>query len=381
MIIGCPQEIKPGETRVALTPAWTKTLVEGGNTVLIQKGAGEKAGFFDDDYRAVGAKIENSIEAVYHQAEFLVKVKELYPKEFGLLQKDQIVMSWFHLAEDVDYDMLNAMLKAGTIGIGMELIALPDGTRPTIKPMSEIAGSLAMLEAIKYGLVDNGGSGVLFRKLSGLPAPKVLIIGGGHAGLNAAEIALGLGLEVTIIENYWKRIAELRYMLPGADVICWEDATVFDYIAKTDVLLNTIYPMPDQPCLISRDIIKTMKKDAVIIDIVGTGVIETMHYTTLDDPIYFEEGILHYNVANMPALCPKTSTKALLMASGPYIQAIADKGLKKACADNAALFKSICTLNGKIVHDEVARNHKMEYTPFSLNMLDRTVKKEEQYAK
>lgn len=370
MIIGCPKEIKPGETRVALTPLWTKSLTAKGHTVLIQSSAGEKAGFSDDDYCAAGAKIEASMEDVYGKSEFLVKAKELQPKEYGLLRKDQIVMAWFHLAEDVDHDMLNAMLKAGTTGIGMELIRLADGTRPTIKPMSEIAGSLAMLEAVKYGLVDRGGSGVLFRKLSGLPAPKVVIIGGGHAGLNAAEIALGLGLQVTIVENYWKRIGELRYMLPGVDVICWEDSTVFDLIANTDVLLNTIYPVPNQPCLISRDVVKTMKKDAVIVDIVGTGVIETMHYTTLLDPIYFEEGILHYNVANMPALCPKSATTALLMASGPYIQAIADKGLKQACADDPALFQSVCTLGGKVVHAEAASNHNAACTPFSLDMLN-----------
>lgn len=370
MIIGCPKELKDGETRVALTPEWSKTLVSDGHKVLIQSKAGDACGFSDDEYRETGAEVVDTIDDVYKKSEFVVKVKELQDGELDLLQKDQIVMAWFHLAEDVDHDMLNALLKSGTIGLGMELIKLPDGTRPTIKPMSEIAGSLAMLEAVKYGLVDRGGSGTLFRKLSGLPAPRVLIIGGGHAGVNAAEIALGLGLQVTIVENYWKRIAELRYILPGVEVICWEDATVFDYIAQTDVLLNTIYPQPNQPCLIPRSVVKTMKKDAVIIDIVGVGVIETVHYTSLLDPIYFEEGILHYNVANMPALCPKTSTKALLMVSGPYIRDIANKGLKKAFADDACLMKSICTLDGKIVNKEVGSNHNADAVDFELSMLD-----------
>lgn len=370
MIIGCPKELKEGETRVALTPDWVRTLKKDGHEILIQSTAGDASGFSDEEYRQAGAVIEPTIRDVYEKAEFVVKAKELQPEEFDYLQKDQMVMAWFHLAEDVDHDMLNAMLKAGTIGLGMELIQLPDGTRPTIKPMSEIAGSLAMLEAVKYGLVDRGGSGTLFRKLSGLPAPRVLIIGGGHAGLNAAEIAVGLGLRVTVVENYAKRIAELHYMLPGVEVIAWEDETIYRYIKETDVLLNTIYPQPNQPCLIPRSIVKTMKKDAVIIDIVGVGVIETAHYTTLLDPIYFEEGILHYNVANMPALCPKTSTKALLNASGPYIRAIANKGLKKAFADDPSLKKSICTLKGQIVHDEVGRNHEMESVPFELSMLD-----------
>ena len=331
MIIGCPKEMKIGETRVALTPEWVRNLVSDGHEVLIQTNAGLASGFPDEEYVAVGGKIVPTIEDVYKNAEFVAKVKELMPEEFDLLQKDQIVMAWFHLAEDVDHDMLNAMLEHGTIGLGMELIKLPDGTRPTIKPMSEIAGSLAMLEAVKYGLVDRGGKGNLFRKLSGLPAPRVVIIGGGHAGLNAAEIALGLGLRVTIIENYWKRIAELRYMIPGAEVVAWEDETAFNYIKEADVLLN---------------------------------------YTSLEDPIYYEEGILHYNVANMPALCPKTSTKALLIVSGPYIQAIANKGLKKAFEDDPCLKKSICTLHGQVVDDECARNHERACVPFELSMLD-----------
>lgn len=370
MIIGCPKEMKTGETRVALTPEWVKTLVQEGHEVLIQSNAGLASGFEDAAYKEAGARIEPTIAEVYKRAQFVVKVKELMPKEFDLLQEGQIVMAWFHLAEDVDHDMLNAMLAHKTTGLGMELIKLPDGTRPTIKPMSEIAGSLAMLEAVKYGLVDRGGSGVLFRKLSGLSAPRVVIIGGGHAGLNAAEIALGLGLRVTIIENYWKRISELHYMIPGAEVIAWEDAVAFEYIEQADVLLNTIYPQPNQPCLVPRTIVQKMKKDAVIIDIVGVGVIETVHYTSLEDPIYFEEGILHYNVANMPALCPKTSTKALLIVSGPYIQAIANKGLKKAFEDDPNLRKSICTLNGQVVDDECARNHERTCVPFELSMLN-----------
>lgn len=370
MIIGCPKEMKTGETRVALIPEWVQILVNDGHEVLIQAGAGKACGFEDEAYKAAGAKIEASIGEIYEKAEFVVKVKELMPKEYGLLQKDQMVMAWFHLAEDVNHEMLNAMLEHGTIGLGMELIKLPDGTRPTIKPMSEIAGSLAMLEAVKYGLVDRGGKGNLFRRLPGLPVPKVVIMGAGHAGLNAAEVALGLGLQVTIIKKSQKRIEELRSKYPEAEVIVWEDTAAFSCIKEADVLLNTIYPEPNQPCLIPRSVIQQMKKDAVIIDIVGVGVIETMHYTSLEEPIYYEEGILHYNVANMPALCPKTSTRALLAVSGPYIQAIADKGLKKAFEDDPCLRKSICTFKGQIVDDECARNHGRKSVPFELSMLD-----------
>lgn len=370
MIIGCPKEAKTGETRVALTPDWAKTLTNKGHKVLIQTNAGLACGFTDEDYQQSGAVIENSIEDIYSKSEFVVKVKELMPIEFPMLKKDQIVMAWFHLAEDVDHDMLNAMLKNGTTGLGMELIVLPDGTRPTIKPMSEIAGSLAMLEAVKYGQFAHGGKGILFRKLSGLAAPKVLILGGGNAGLAAAEVAIGLGLRVTVVEKSWKRIADLRYMLHGADVICWEEQAIYKEIKETDVLLNTIYTEPNQPCLVRREAVKGMKRDAMIVDIAGTGIIETMHYTTLEDPIYYEEGILHYNVPNMPALCPKTSTKALLLSSGPYIEAIADKGLKKAFEADPCLKKSISTFNGEIVHKEVAVNHeRTDFREFQIDML------------
>ncbi len=369
MIIGCPKEAKSGETRIALTPDWTRTLTNAGHEVLIQAGGGLACGFTDEDYMEAGAKIEKDIKDIYGNSEFVVKVKELQPSEYDLLQKDQVVMAWFHLAEDVDHPMLEALLEKQVTGIGMELIVLPDGTRPTIKPMSEIAGSLAMLEAIKYGQYIHGGPGILYRKLSGIPAPRVLILGGGHAGLCAAEIALGLGLQVTIVEKYWPRIAQLRYMIPGADVIYWEEENVYRLLRECDVLLNTIYPMPNQPCLITRDHVKSMKKDAILIDIVGVGVVETMTYTTLEDPIYYEEGHLHYNVPNMPALTPKTSTNALLLASGPYILDIANKGLKKACKDDPALFNSISTCGGKVVHQEVGDNHQQGFTQFSLDML------------
>lgn len=226
-----------------------------------------------------------------------------------------------------------------------------------------------MLEAVKYSQFGYGGKGILLRKLSGLPAPRVLILGGGHAGLNAAQVAIGLGLNVTIAEASWKRIAELRYMIPQADVIYAEKQAMTKLLTECDVFLNTIYTAPGQPVVITRDMVKGMKKDALIIDIVGGGIVETSHYTTLEDPIYYEEGILHYNVANMPALCPKTSTAALLLASGPYISDIANKGLKKAFIDDPNLRKSICTLDGKIVHEEVGINQNMPYTPFNIDMI------------
>lgn len=369
MLIGCPKEIKVGETRVALTPHWTKILTDSGHKVLVQTDAGKACGFSDEDYTSAGATIASSLEEVYQKAEFVAKVKELLPSEYGLLRKDQIIMTWFHLAEDVDHEMTQALLDAKSIAIGMELIVLPDGTRPTIKPMSQIAGSLAMLEAVKYAQYGYGGQGILLRKIPGLPVPRIVILGGGNAGFNAAQVAIGLGLNVTIMEADWSRIEYLRNNLPQAEVIYWDEHILTELLIECDVFINTIYTRPGQPTLVTREMVRKMKHSALIIDIVGSGIIETSHYTTLDDPIYFEEGVLHYNVDNMPSLCPRTATTNLLLITGPYIAAIANKGLKQAVIEDEALRKSIFTVDGRIVHEEVGIHQDMEYEEFDISML------------
>lgn len=371
MIIGTPKEMKANETRVGMTPKWAKILTDAGHCVLVQKEAGLGSNFSDEEYIAAGAKIVPSIDDIYQESELVAKVKEIKPYEFNLMKKDQMVMAWFHLAEDYDQKMTQALLDCQAIGLSMELIVLNDGSRPTIKPMSDIAGSLATLEAVKYSQKINGGSGLLLRKIYGLPVPKIVILGGGNAGTNAAQVALGLGLSVSVIEASWKRIDYLKLALPEAETVFWDKTAMDELISSCDVLINCIYPVPGKrEPVIKRESIRKMKKDAMIVDIAGSGIVETSHYTTLEDPVFLEEGHMHYCVDNMPALCPKTSTEALLMITGPYLLSIADKGLKQAAKEQEPLLRSISTLRGEIVHPEIGINQGMPYKKFELDMLD-----------
>ncbi|MCQ4636114.1 alanine dehydrogenase [Anaerovorax odorimutans] len=373
MIIGTPKEVKENETRVAMNPIWAKRLVDAGHEVWIQESAGKNSGFSDEDYIAAGAKVAGTAEEIYAKAEFITKVKELQPQEFGLIREDQMIMTWFHLAEDYDKPMAQALVDQKSIGLSMELIVLDDGSRPTMKPMSDIAGSMAMLESVKYCQTVNGGTGLLLRKVYGLPTPRIVVLGGGYAGFNAAQVAVGLGLQVTIIEASWNRIDYLKAAIPEADVVLYEAHALEKLLTDCDVFINCIYPSPEpgkREPLVTRATVKKMKKCSLIMDIAGAEIVETSHYTTLGEPTFTEEGILHYCVPNMPSLCPKTATEALLMITGPYILNIANKGLKQAATDDPAIRRCISTLKGQIVHPEIGINQEMPYVEFDLSMLD-----------
>lgn len=373
MIIGTPKEVKENETRVAMTPNWAKRLVDAGHEVWVQKSAGENSGFSDSAYTAVGVNIADTAEKIFDKAEFITKVKELQSQEFKLIKEDQMIMTWFHLAEDYDKPMAQALIDQKSIALSMELIVLDDGSRPTMKPMSDIAGSLAMLESVKYCQTMNGGTGLLLRKVYGLPTPRIVVLGGGYAGFNAAQVAIGLGLQVTIVEASWNRIDYLKAAIPEADVVLFESNMMESLLIDCDVFINCIYPSPEpgkREPLVRRSTVKKMKKCALIMDIAGAEIVETSHYTTLGDPTFKQEGILHYCVPNMPSLCPRTSTEALLMITGPYILNIANKGLKQAALDNPAIRRCISTLKGQIVHSEIGVNQEMSYVDFDFSMLD-----------
>lgn len=373
MIIGTPKEVKANETRVAMTPCWAKKLVKAGHEIWLQKGAGLNAGFADCDYISAGANIADTAEEVFQRADFITKVKELQPQEFDLIREDQMIMTWFHLAEDYDKPMAQALLDRKSIGLSMELIVLDDGSRPTMKPMSDIAGSLAMLESVKYCQTINGGTGLLLRKVYGLPTPRIVVLGGGSAGLNAAQVAAGLGLKVTIVEASWNRIDYLKAVLPEADVVHYEENVMEKLLSECDVFINCIYPSPEpgkREPLVKRSTVRKMKNCSLIMDIAGAEIVETSHYTTLGDPTFTDEGILHYCVPNMPSLCPRTATEALLMITGPYIMSIANKGLKQAAMDDPAIRRCISTLKGQIVHPEIGINQEMPYVEFDFSMMD-----------
>ncbi|MEE0744989.1 MAG: alanine dehydrogenase [Anaerovoracaceae bacterium] len=373
MIIGTPTEVKTNETRVAMTPNWARRLTAAGHEVWVQKDAGKNSGFSNEDYEAAGVKIADTAKEIFDKAEFITKVKELQPQEFDLIREGQMIMTWFHLAEDYDKPMAQALVDRKSIGLSMELIVLDDGSRPTMKPMSDIAGSLAMLESVKYCQTMNGGTGLLLRRVYGLPVPKVVVLGGGSAGFNAAQVAVGLGLDVTIIEASWNRIDYLKAAIPEANVVLFEEHNLEKLLTECDLFINCIYPSPEpgkREPLVKRETVKKMKNCSLIMDIAGAEIVETSHYTTLGDPTFTEEGILHYCVPNMPSLCPKTATEALLMITGPYIMNIANKGLKQAAMDDAALRRCISTVNGQIVHPEIGINQEMPYVEFDFSMLD-----------
>lgn len=373
MIIGTPKEVKANETRVAMTPIWAKKLVDAGHEVWLQSGAGVYSGYPDEDYTAVGVNIANTAEEIYNKADFITKVKELQPQEFNLIREDQMIMTWFHLAEDYDKPMTQALIDHKSIALSMELIVLDDGSRPTMKPMSEIAGRLAMLEAVKYCQTLNGGTGLLLTKVYGLPSPKIVVLGGGYAGFNAAKVAVGLGLNVTIVEASWDRIDYLKAALPEADVVLYEPIALENLLIDCDVFINCIYPSPEpgtREPIVKRSTVQKMKKCSLIMDISGAEIVETGHYTTLAEPTFTAEGVLHYCVPNMPSLCPRTSTEALLMITGPYIMNIANKGLKKAAQEDPSIRRCISTVKGNIVHSEIGINQEMPYTEFSFEMLD-----------
>lgn len=373
MIIGTPMEVKANETRVAMTPEWAEKLVNAGHELWIQKGAGLNAGFSDDDYTAAGVNIAETAKEIFDKAEFITKVKELQPQEFSLIRENQMILTWFHLAEDYDKPMAQALVDQKSTALSMELIVLDDGSRPTMKPMSDIAGSLAMLESVKYCQTINGGTGLLLRKVYGLPTPKIVVLGGGSAGLNAAQVAVGLGLKVTIVEASWNRIDYLKAVIPQADVVLYEENALEKLLVECDVFINCIYPSPEpgtREPLVKRSTVQKMKKCSLIMDIAGAEIVETSHYTTLGDPTFTEEGILHYCVPNMPSLCPRTATEALLMITGPYIMSIAGKGLKQAAMDDPAIRRCISTLKGQIVHPEIGINQEMPYVEFDFSMMD-----------
>ena len=285
--------------------------MKAGHEIWMQKGAGLNAGFADSDYVSVGANIADTAEEVFRRADFITKVKELQYQEFDLIRENQMIMTWFHLAEDYDKPMAQALVDRKSIGLSMELIVLDDESRPTMKPMSDIAGSLAMLESVKYCQTINGGTGLLLRKVYGLPTPQIVVLGGGSAGLNAAQVAVGLGLKVTIVEASWNRIDYLKAVLPEADVVHYEENVMEKLLSDCDVFINCIYPSPEpgkREPLVKRSTVRKMKNCSLIMDIAGAEIVETSHYTTLGDPTFTDEGILHYCVPNMPSLCPRTAT-------------------------------------------------------------------------
>ena len=365
MIIGVPKEIKDRETRVALVPGSVRFLREAGHSVLVQAGAGIGSSFPDEEYLAAGAEIVPDAASVWSRAELVTKVKEPQASEFGFLRNDLILFAYLHLAPLPD--LTQALLKAGTSAIAYETMREMDGTYPLLAPMSEVAGRLSVQIGAYYLEAPNGGRGVLLGGIPGVRKGKVVILGGGTVGTNAAKMALGLGADVTIIDRNINRLRELDDVFNGAvRTIASHPWSIAEQVAEADLLIGAVLvPGASAPRVVPREVVSQMKSGAVIVDVAidQGGCIETARPTTHTDPVYFVDGVLHYCVSNMPAAVPHTSTYGLTNAQFPYLMALANKGFVRAVKESIAIATGVNTYGGYSTHDGVSESLSIEYRP------------------
>lgn len=356
MIIGIPKEIKNNENRVALTPAGAKELVKRGHTVYVQHTAGENSGFPDSAYETVGAKILPSINDVYQTAEMIVKVKEPIAVEYPLVRKGQLVFTYFHFASDEK--LTHAMMDSGSVCLAYETVENPDGTLPLLIPMSEVAGRMSIQEGARFLEKPQGGKGILLGGVPGVKPARVLVLGGGIVGYNAALMAAGMGADVTIADISLPRLRHLEEVMP-ANVRTLYSSThnIETELPATDLVIGAVLiPGAKAPHLITKEMLGLMKPGSVLVDVAidQGGCFETSHPTTHADPVYTVDGIVHYCVANIPGAVPQTSTLALTNATLPYVLELADKGWKEACKEDKTLYPGLNIIEGQIVYPAVA---------------------------
>jgi len=360
MLIGVPKEIKDNEYRVSLTPGGARALVNAGHTVYVQSTAGEGSSFSDEEYKAMGAKILPTAKEVFDQAEMIIKVKEPLKAEYELLRKDHILFTYLHLA--ASKELTDALVKIGLVGIAYETIQLPNGSLPLLTPMSEIAGRMAVQVGAQYLEKRNGGRGILLGGIPGVQPANVVIIGGGVTGTQAAKVALGMGANVTILDNNLDRLRYLSDILEGRFITLASNYEAVETASMSaDLLIGAVLiPGAKAPVIVNRDMVSKMKKGSVIVDISVDqgGCVETIKATTHSDPIYTVDGVIHYGVANIPGAVPRSSTLGLTNATLPYILQVANKGYKKAMEDNKDLAKGLNVEGGKILLDVVADTFK-----------------------
>ncbi len=361
MIIGVPKEIKEQEHRVGLVPSTATTLVRRGHKVLVQKNAGAGSGYLDQDYIDVGATIIETAEEVFRQAEMIVKVKEPLQAEYPLLRKGQILFTYLHLA--ASRPLTDALLASGVTGVAYETIQVGNKL-PLLEPMSEIAGRMSVVMGAYYLAKHNGGSGVLLGGVPGVMPGRVVVIGGGTSGVNAARMAVGLNADVTILELDGERMRFLDLTMPNVNTLYSNEANLTDMLPTTDLLIGAVLvPGAKAPKLVTREMLKKMKPGSVFVDIAidQGGCAETSRATTHLDPVYVEENIIHYCVANMPGAYARTSTQALSNATARYVELLADLGLEAACKKQPALQGGINTRDGRLTLKAVADAHGMPH--------------------
>ncbi|RMH47847.1 MAG: alanine dehydrogenase [Alphaproteobacteria bacterium] len=365
MLVGCPREVKNQEYRVGLTPAAVRQLVAHGHEVIIEAGAGEGSGFPDSAYEAAGARIVATAEEVFARAELVVKVKEPQPLERARLRPGQVLFTYLHLAPDPE--QTRDLLDSGVTAIAYETVTDAQGGLPLLAPMSEVAGRLAPQMGAWALQKANGGRGVLMGGVPGVGPAEVTVIGGGVVGTNAARVAAGMGADVTVLDLSLPRLRHLDEVYGRLFRTRYASRdTIDELVARADMVIGAVLvPGAAAPKLVSRAQLKTMKPGAVLVDVAidQGGCFETSRPTTHDDPIFIVDGIVHYCVANMPGAVARTSTIALGNATMPFVLALADKGWRRACADDPHLRAGLNVHAGRLTNRAVAEAQGLEAVP------------------
>ena len=366
MRIGVAREIKPQEYRVALTPAGALELVQRGHEVVVERAAGVGSGFVDEAYAAVGARLAD-VDEVWSSADLLLKVKEPIAVEYPRLREGLTLFTYLHIA--ADEPLTRALLDSGVAAVAYETVETADRRLPLLAPMSEVAGRLAPQMGAWALEKARGGRGILLGGVPGVPPARVVVLGGGVVGLNAAIIALGMQADVWVLDKSVDRLRELEIALDGRVTLAMSNRLqIEEVLPDTDLVIGAVLvPGALAPRLVTREMLGLLRPGAVLVDVAidQGGCFETSHATTHDDPIFEVDGIVHYCVANMPGAVPVTSTKALTNVTLPYVEAIADKGLARAIVDDPALAKGVNTLAGRLTYAAVADAHGMPYTPLA----------------
>jgi len=365
MIVGILKEIKSEENRVCMTPAGAEVMIANGHTVLVEQNAGNGSGFEDTAYTSIGAEIVATPEEIFERSDMVMHVKEPQPSEYGLIRQGQIVFTYLHLA--ADEEQTRGLIQGKGVCIAYETIQKPDGSLPLLTPMSEVAGRMAIQQGAKYLEMAQGGHGVLLGGVPGVDPGNVVVIGGGIVGINAAKMACGLGAKVYILDMNLDRLRYLSDVMPANCFNLFSSpATLRELITTADVVVGAVLiPGAKAPKLITREMLKTMKPGAVLVDVAidQGGCFETSKATTHGDPIYEVEGVVHYCVANMPGAVPRTSTLALTNATLPYAVEIANKGWKAAMQESEEIKLGANVIDGKVTYKAVAEAFDLDYTP------------------
>ena len=367
MLVGVPQEVKDHEFRVALTPSGVREYVRRGHEVLVQANAGAGSGFQDAEYVRVGARIVDTADEIFGSAEMIVKVKEPVPAEFSLLRENQILFTYLHLA--ADEPLTRSLMQTGVQAVAYETVQLPNGALPLLTPMSEVAGRMSVQVGAHYLEKAHGGNGTLLGGIPGVPGAEVVIIGGGVVGLNAAQMAIGLGANVTIVDLSLDRLRQLDTMLGGRfHTLASNYENVAAAVAAADLVIGAVLlPGAKAPRIVTEQMIATMTPGSVVVDVAidQGGCIETARPTTHSHPTYLVHDVVHYCVTNMPGAVPKTSTIGLANATLPFGLQLADKGLRMAAMENPALALGINVYDGQVTQQGVAAAFGIPYVPVS----------------